>query len=531
MKRRVVICLLLACLAAAGLCPAAAAAQASETALKKAAAYVAETVPTPAAASIGGEWAVIGRVRSGETVPQKWKQHYQTALASRLRETGGVLSSRKNTEYARAILALSALGVDARRVAGYDLTKPLGDAAATLQQGLNGPVFALLALDSARYPMPSGATATREKYLDNILSRQLKSGGWTMSGTTADPDATAMVLQALAKYTGRKKVGEAVEKGLACLSEMQKNTGGYASYGQENAESCAQVLTALCELGISPYDARFVKQGKTVLNALLAYQTAEGGFRHTAADQKPNAMASEQALYALAAYRRFENGQNSLYRMNDVLHPVDAGAYGLPGRSALVGLTAAGNPAAFQDVPVSDPDFQTIRSLAARGVLEGRGNGLFDPDASMTRAEFCAVMCRALVLPKNTPAAFTDVPKDKWFASYIGAAVSAGVVKGVGQGRFAPNGTITREMAAVMAARAAKLCGMNPVLTESEADSALKAFSDGQQVSGWAKNSVAFCVRAGLLRTENDALNPQKAISRRDIADLLTRLLKGADLW
>ena len=72
---------------------------------------------------------------------------------------------------------------------------------------------------------------------------------------------------------------------------------------------------------------------------------------------------------------------------------------------------------------------------------------------------------------------------------------------------------------------------MNPVLTESEADSALKAFSDGQQVSGWAKNSVAFCVRTGLLRTENAALNPQKAISRRDIADLLTRLLKGADLW
>ena len=531
MKRRVVICLLMACLLAAGLCPAANAAQASETALKKAASYVAECVPAPAVASIGGEWAVIGRIRSGETVPQKWKQHYQTALASRLRETGGVLSSRKNTEYARAILALSALGVDARSVAGYDLTKPLGDAAATLQQGLNGPVFVLLALDAARYPMPSGATATRDTYLDNILSRQLKNGGWTMRGTTADPDATAMVLQALSKYTGRKKVGEAVEKGLACLSKMQKNTGGFSSYGQENAESCAQVLTALCELGVSPNDPRFVKQGKTVLNALLSYQTAEGGFRHTAADQKPNAMASEQALYALAAFRRFENGQNSLYRMNDVLYIAGSGAYGLPERSALVGLTAADHTASFQDVTAHDSDFQAICSLAARGVLEGRGNGLFDPDASMTRAEFCAVMCRALILPCETAAAFADVPKDRWFTSYIGAAVSAGVVKGVGQGRFDPDGTITREMAAVMAARAAKLCGMNPVLTESEADSVLKAFGDGRQVSVWAKNSVAFCVRGGLLRTENAALNPQKAISRRDIAEMLVRLLKGADLW
>jgi hypothetical protein len=212
-------------------------------------------------------------------------------------------------------------------------------------------------------PVNAGAEtqATRELYVDEILSRQLGDGGFALSGTSADPDITAMALQALAKYTDRADVAEAVEEALSCLSALQNSAGGYASWGTANSESVAQVIVALGELGISLDDSRFVKNGNTLVDNLLSYAVAGGGFRHTP-DGTVNQMATEQAFYALVSARRNENGKNSLYRMSDARsvsdpdHPDLEPGEGLEGKNPDVTacpIVHAG--VSFSDLPEENP--------------------------------------------------------------------------------------------------------------------------------------------------------------------------------
>ena len=206
---------------------------------------------------------------------------------------------------------------------GYNLLAPLADFKAVTRQGVNGAAYALLALDSHGYEIPAvsdGKTqTTRENLVRFILDKQIAGGGWNFSGTAADVDMTAMVLQALAPYyKTNTEVKTAVDAALALLSDRQDVNGGYASYGDANSESNAQVLVALTALGIDPEaDARFLKNGHSVVDALCAYYVGEGGFSHMA-DGELNGLATTQAYYALAAYARFQNGQTSLYDMSDI---------------------------------------------------------------------------------------------------------------------------------------------------------------------------------------------------------------------
>lgn len=269
--------------------------------------------------TFGSEWLVIALARSGRDVPDS----YYDSVVKAVQSAKGQLSDKKSTEYARTILALTAIGKDPADVGGYDLLAGLADMDDVTYQGINGAIFALLALDSGKYDVPAaaegGTQTTRDGLVAYILAQQLSDGGWALSGTSADPDVTAMALQALAPYrTGDETVDAAVDKGVQLLSDMQLADGGYSSWGTLNSESCAQVLIALAALGIDPVsDSRFVKNGLTVLDALLAYAVS-GGFRHTV-DGEADAIATEQALCALTAYARLLDGKTALYDMTDVL--------------------------------------------------------------------------------------------------------------------------------------------------------------------------------------------------------------------
>ena len=212
---------------------------------------------------------------------------------------------------------IPAIGKDVTNVGGHNLLKGLDNMAYVQKQGINGPIFTLIALDSHNYP--TMGDVTREKLIQVILDAQLPDGGWNLSGENADPDMTAMAIQALAPYyKTNETVKAAVDKALEALSALQRNDGGFGSWGTVNSESCAQVIVALTALGIDPAtDSRFVKNGSTVLGALAGFYVDGGGFKHTA-DGERNGMATEQGYYALAAYYRFANAQTRLYDMSDV---------------------------------------------------------------------------------------------------------------------------------------------------------------------------------------------------------------------
>ncbi len=506
------------------------------TAVTGTAQYVYQEVKSPQVGPVGGEWAIFGLARSGYAVPEGYYQAYYAAVEDHVKAHGGKLDDKKYTEYSRIILALTAIGAEPSNVAGYDLLAPLGDYDRIVSQGINGPIWALIALDSGNYDMPlnteAKTQATRQMFIDDILDCQLPDGGWSLGGDQSDPDVTGMVLLALSKYQDQDEVKQATEKTLAWLSKTQNAQGGFSSWGTVNSESTAQVLVALCELGIPLDDARFVKNGHTVLDSLLTFRQSNGSFVHHADSSEPSPTATEQGLYALVSAQRTTEGKPSLFRMEDVTIRVSgsgAAVTGLPGKHTDVKAVPIQEPGkTFTDL--SDNHRTAVEALAARGIVNGRDGGAFAPDATMIRAEFAAIVTRGLGLTPEPNHDFADVTGGDWFAGYVGTASTYGIINGVGGGRFAPEGTITRQEAAVMVTRAAKLCGMDTQLDDAAVRNTLAQFSDYVTVPDWARQGLAFCYAQGILDDSVLEIEGMESVCRSEIAQMLYALLDSAKL-
>lgn len=284
----------------------------------KIAQWMQSKIPEPGFGSVGGEWLAMGLARSEIEGMEEYLLGYGERVAAYTAELGGVLHAKKYTEYSRVILAWTAIGRDATDVGGFNLLKPLADFEQTVFQGLNGPIFALLALDCGNYEIPENETfntqATRDMYVDYIVNAESTDGGWSLAGGPAEIDITAMALQALAKYRDRPDVAAAVSRGVELLSQQQNANGGFSDINSETSEAIAQTIVALTELGISLDDARFVKNGNTLKDALLRFQLSDGSFSHLM-DGDADLLATEQAFYALVAIDRMEQGKSSLYTM------------------------------------------------------------------------------------------------------------------------------------------------------------------------------------------------------------------------
>lgn len=276
-----------------------------------------ETLGTPNVGSVGGEWMVIGLARSGRTVPDGYYENVVKYVQENC-DADERLDENRATDNARVILALTAIGKDVTNVGGHNLLAGLDEMSYVTYQGINGPIWTLIALDSHDYA-PQG-DVTREKLIDAILGAQLPDGGWDMMGKAADTDITAMAIQALAPYYDTNDaVKAAVDKALDALSAMQNDDGTFSTaFSGKTSESTAQVIVALTALGINPAtDSRFIKNGVNAVDGLCSFYVDGGGFRHIASGDL-DGMATEQSYYALAAYYRLLAGQTSLYDMSDV---------------------------------------------------------------------------------------------------------------------------------------------------------------------------------------------------------------------
>lgn len=295
--------------------------------LKKALANIKKKVPTPTIGSSSGEWAVLALARGNADVLNSYYDGYYDRVVAYVRDniSSGKLNADKSTDNARIALALTAIGEDPTSVGGHNLLTALDDVTYDLKQGINGPIWALIALDSKNY-----TSSSRDQLIKAILDNRTSEGGWALDGTVTDVDMTAMAIQALAPYyKSNKNVQDVVDAALAWLSTKQSSDGGFSSWGKANAESCAQVIVALSALNIdADTDSRFVKNGHSALENLLTFEQADGSFLHTlpGSDKDNNQMSSEQGTYALVAYDRFKTGKNSLYNMTDAVKRADASA-------------------------------------------------------------------------------------------------------------------------------------------------------------------------------------------------------------
>lgn len=308
--------------------------------MQETAALMYKTIPEPVVASIGGEWTVLSLARSGIKVPKKYYEDYYKRVEKTVKDAKGILHRMKFTEYSRVILALTAINKDVTDVGGYNLLSYLSDFDNVKKQGINGPIFALIAFDAGNYDIPidkkASVQTTRQGIIDFILDKEIhkgtsKAGGWALSGTDPDPDITFMAIQSLANYMDQKEVKEAVDRALKIMSKKQLSTGGYNSWGTENCESTAQAIVALTALGIDiDTDSRFIKTDKkgnknTLMDGMMQFYCKGGGFAHVnegydgggGSGTGLNAMATDQGMYALDAYYRYINGKNKLYDMTD----------------------------------------------------------------------------------------------------------------------------------------------------------------------------------------------------------------------
>ena len=290
--------------------------------------YMLSTVSNPVHSSIGGEWVVIQLARSENLTPE-YTASYLKSLDETLNNTNGVLSTTKSTEYARVIIALSCLGIDASNYTtadgnSYNLTSPLADFNFVKKQGINGAIYSLIALDTNNYTIPTNLNdtiqTTRDGIIEYIISQKLDTGGWNLTGSIADVDITAMTIQALSPYYNtNQEVHSAIDEALTVLSDMQLPDGGYSSLGNENSESVAQVLCALCSLGINPAtDERYIKgQNWLVSNLMENYAISDETNNTLSFSHLPNGevnqVATEQVGYSLTAYYRLLNGKSWLY--------------------------------------------------------------------------------------------------------------------------------------------------------------------------------------------------------------------------
>ncbi|MCR4992035.1 MAG: DUF4430 domain-containing protein [Lachnospiraceae bacterium] len=192
-------------------------------------------------------------------------------------------------------------------------------------QGIMSYVFGLHLLNNG-----FTGTVSADEIIDIIGSFQHEDGGWSVMGDYGDVDVTAMVLQAIAPYTDKAFVPDPgntnsglterqaviitmAKRGIEFLSGKQEDDGVFASFGVRNAESTAQVITALSALGIDcAADDRFIKNGISPIDGIKLFLLEDGCFAHKEGDVS-SPSATVQTFYSMVAYLRCKEGMTPLY--------------------------------------------------------------------------------------------------------------------------------------------------------------------------------------------------------------------------
>ena len=176
----------------------------------------------------------------------------------------------------------------------------------------------------------------------------------------------------------------------------------------------------------------------------------------------------------------------------------------------------------YTDVSEKEWYFDAVQYASQNGLMNGVGNGKFDPEGSMTRAMLVTVLWRYEGEPAEGENTFTDVPNGTWYTDAVAWAAEKGIVGGVGNGNFDPNGSITREQMATILFRYAQNKGI-----ETSKRGELSGFADSGNVSSWAKDAVQWTVAEGIINGSDGKLLPQGNATRAQVSAILMRFLEN----
>lgn len=250
------------------------------------------------------EWCILALTQSGENYDFS---SYTEALSAYLAEKR-VKNAVTAQKYALSFLAAGVKNDFTAETAENSIGS----------LGIMSVVFGLHLLENG---IASDAQ-TASGVLEMLLSRQTADGGFSLTGEYADVDVTAMTVQALAHFSMDERAQTAMARAIDCLAALRRDDGHYETYGNSNAESVAQVITALTSAGVDIFtDTRFTEGGKTLLDTMMEFRLADGTFSHVkggASDEN----ATAQAFLAAISLKRQHEGKAPLFDLDRADHAV-----------------------------------------------------------------------------------------------------------------------------------------------------------------------------------------------------------------
>ncbi|MBQ3357165.1 MAG: S-layer homology domain-containing protein [Oscillospiraceae bacterium] len=179
-------------------------------------------------------------------------------------------------------------------------------------------------------------------------------------------------------------------------------------------------------------------------------------------------------------------------------------------------------PVSFSDVKTGDWFYEAVHYAVANGLMNGVGSGRFAPNDPMTRAMLVTVLWRYEGKPQEGKNNFADVPSGQWYTQAVAWAAYNGIVGGVGNGRFDPNGNITREQMAAILFRYADKKGF-----DTSRRGNLNAFSDQNKVSAYAVDAIGWAVGEGIIGGSDGKLLPGGNATRAQVSTILMRFIEN----
>lgn len=471
-------------------------------------------------------------------------------------------STESQGDLAKCIIALRALGYDAKDTYTKDgdaLDIPAKLTSLITEESILEPYY--------EYTLPYVLIALEqgEEYADeqviNLLLDFAVENKDRWQDTTWGVDAAAPMLRALTPYYEDVAVQSVVDEAVDLIRAYQGEDGSMG-----NAASTGLAISGLASVGVDPETV--INNEKTVIDGLMAEANDDcDGFLPS-----DNSFSTEQGMRGLNGLMLYKTG-DVIYDFAD--NPLDTARAtrpkknsggsgsvsaedstddeenletaeatetteatetdktqepGLPDKNKdVVKLEVIYEGKTFEDI-TDHQNAEAIKALAARGVINGRDEKNFCPDDSITRAEFAAILIRTLGVPQKEENIFKDVAENDWFKNSVCTAYHYGIVNGVSDTEFNPNGKITREEAATMVSRAARLCGVDIKMSDDGVRNILAQFTDYTTISQWATESLALCYNEGILDTADLTVEPKDYTTRGQVIQMVYNLLKRSEL-
>ncbi len=445
-------------------------------------------------------WSIFALAKTGKDV-----EKYKAIILNDIIESKG--NYNKATDLAKIILVAGAAGLDAEKIENINLVEILLKYEKIDRQGVTGPIFGLLALNSASYKIEDDYPLKEGELFNLIISYQNKDGGFSLyKDGKSSIDITAMALQALAYYKtnelpenagiNKEQLNIIIENAVSWLSKMQLDNGGFNEWGVYSSESISQVIIALASLEINPLSKEFIKEKGNLISALMSFSNEKGGYVHVIGE-KANEMASEQALMAYEAYSRLNEKTEKLFEIADNKNFQDQSEFSSWSRDYIM---------------------KSSKNNLMTGIKNTDDKLYFIPQKEITRAEFTTVLIRLLgeEPQDNFNKVFKDIEPGSWYENYIYKAYEKGIIKGTEEKLFSPEKNISREEMATMINRAFIL----------KNDNAEIKINDANMISGFAKEAVAAVYNNNIMIGDGISFKPKTKVTREMTAVIVVKLFE-----